>query len=735
MFHRSLAAFFGIVLCLAVTTATLLPVPVAHAQNPSVTVNVDANANRRPINPNIYGIAHASTAELNDLNSSLNRQGGNNTTRYNWQQNADNRANDWYYQSIGDASATAGERGDTFINNAKAAGAQAMLTVPMIGWVAKLGANRSKLASFSIAKYGAQTGNDWQWFPDAGNGVWTNGQFVAGNDPNDANVFSDSAFQQGWVQHLVNRWGTTTNGGLRYYILDNEPSIWHSTHRDVHPTGATMDEMKNKMIDYAGRIKAIDSSALVVGPEEWGWSGYVYSGYDQQYGGQNGWGYLPDRANHGNWDYLPWLLDQMRQHNTSTGQRLLDIFTVHYYPQGGEFGDDTSSAMQLRRNRSTRSLWDPNYTDETWINDRVQLVPRLKNWVNTYYPGTPVGITEYNWGAENHINGATTQADIYGIFGREGLDMAARWTTPASSTPTYKAMKMYRNYDGNKSVFGDTSVSATVPNPDNVSSFAALRASDGALTVMVISKYLSGNTSATINLANFAHAGTAQVWQLTSANAINRLADVNLVGNTLNATLPAQSVTLYVIPASSGNQPPAASASASPMSGVAPLAVSFSGGASSDPDGTITSYAWNFGDGTSGTGITASHTYNTPGTYTARLTVTDDDGATATRTVTITVNSATPNAPSGLTATAVSTSQINLNWTDNSGNETGFKVERCTGSGCTSFAQIAAVGVNVRSYNNTGLSKSTTYTYRVRAYNAAGNSAYSNAVAGKTLRR
>ena len=93
--------------------------------------------------------------------------------------------------------------------------------------------------------------------------------------------------------------------------------------------------------------------------------------------------------------------------------------------------------MQLRRNRSTRSLWDPNYVDETWINDKVQLIPRLQNWVNTYYPGTPIGITEYNWGAENHINGATTQADIFGIFGREGLDMAARWTTPdATRRPT-----------------------------------------------------------------------------------------------------------------------------------------------------------------------------------------------------------------------------------------------------------------------------------------------------------
>src|SRR4030095_10153491 len=153
------------------------------------------------------------------------------------------------------------------------------------------------------------------------------------------------------------------------------------------------------------------------------------------------------------------------------------------------------TAMQLRRNRSTRSLWDPAYTDETWINDKVRLIPRLKTWVNSYYyAGTPVGITEYNWGAEGHINGATTQADIYGIFGREGLDIGARWTTPATTTPTYKAMKMYRNYDGNRSTFGDTSVRAlSTSSPDHLSAFAAERSTDGALTVMVISKVLSGS--------------------------------------------------------------------------------------------------------------------------------------------------------------------------------------------------------------------------------------------------
>jgi hypothetical protein len=338
---------------------------------------------------------------------------------------------------------------------------------------------------------------------------------------------------------------------LRYYILDNEPSLWHSTHRDVRPTGATMDDVKNRILDYGGKIKQIDPTALVAGQEEWGWSGYFFSGYDQQYGSLNGWSFLPDRSNHGGAEYLPWLLGQLRQNDVATGARLLDVFTVHYYPQSGEFSDDVSSAMQLRRNRSTRSLWDPAYVDESWINDRVQLVPRLKNWVNTSYPGTLTGITEYNWGAENHINGATAQADIFGIFGREGLDMAARWATPASSTPTYKAMKMYRNYDGNGSAFGETGIGATTPDADTVAAFAAQRSADGALTAMVISKYLSANTPATITLANFAHGPAARVWQLTAANTINPLPAIALSGDSFGVTLPPQSITLFVVAANS----------------------------------------------------------------------------------------------------------------------------------------------------------------------------------------
>ena len=522
------------------------------ASNSPVSITIDALLNRRPISPFIYGTAFAASSnQLADLNAQLHRSGGNSETRYNWQINAHNHAADWYFESLDDGSATAAASADNFVADSKNGGAQPMLTIPMIGWLARLGPGRARLASYSIAKYGAQTGNDWQWFPDAGNGVRTNNSLIITNDPTEANLLTNSTFQQGFVRHLTNRWGLSANGGVRYYLMDNEHTLWHSTHRDVHPIGTTMQEIRDKFFDYAAMVKSLDPAALVLGPEEWGWPGYLYSGYDQQWSGANGdynAAHYPDRLANGGWDYMPWLLDQFRQRATNTNQRLLDYFTLHIYPQGAnESGNDVSTVTQLARNRSTRALWDTNYIDASWINNVIMLIPRMKNWAATYYPGTKTGITEYNWGAEGHINGATAQADILGIFGREGLDLATRWTTPDPGTPTYKAMKLYRNYDGNRSGFGETSVSATGPDPDAVSTFAAIRSSDGALTAMVINKQLTASATATMSLSNFLSSGTAQMWQLTSANAITHPGPISFTGNSFSNTLPAQSITLFVL--------------------------------------------------------------------------------------------------------------------------------------------------------------------------------------------
>ncbi|MET0332940.1 MAG: glycoside hydrolase family 44 protein [Rhizobacter sp.] len=539
------------------------PTPPAPAPAPipgAVAIAIDATADVRPISPLIYGVsAFGSPAQINAtlsaLNSPINRHGGNATTQYNWQQNASNRAFDWYFQSLSEGSATPGQAVLDFVGGSQQAGADSMVTVPMLGWVAKLGPNRSPLAAYSVSKYNytpiavdGMPGNDWQWMPDAGNGIRAiasdgTRSYVA-NDPNDAATPVDANFQRGMVQLLTQRHGSASAGGVKYYVMDNEPGIWHATHRNVATQGVSLDELYNKIVAHASVVKAVDANAQVVAPEEWGWTNYFSSGRDTQAGR---WWDGPDRAAHGGMDAMPWLLQALRQYEQQNGRRLLDVFSLHYYPQGGEYSNDTSSTMQRTRNRSTRSLWDASYVDTTWINDRVRLIPRMKAWVNQHYPNTKIGITEYSWGADGHMNGATTQADVLGIFGREGVDIATRWTAPSSSEPAFKAIQMYRNYDGAKSTFGNQSVRATAPNVDSLSAFAALRSSDGALTVMLVNKEPSTAQAVDLQLANFGSgSGTVRRWQLRN-NAIQALPDLGYANRRVADTVPAQSITLYVV--------------------------------------------------------------------------------------------------------------------------------------------------------------------------------------------
>ncbi|MBC8137225.1 MAG: glycoside hydrolase family 44 protein [Fibrella sp.] len=535
--------------CISTGSAQQSPPPASE----TIAVTVDVAKNRRAINPMIYGAAYAEDAAIRDLRLPSHRMGGNNTSRYNWRENADNRGNDWFYQSIGDESRIPGERADSFIRRSRQSGAEPMVTIPMVGHVAKLGPNRGKLWSYSVAKYGKQEKTD-QYNSDSGNGNKSDGKPVTGNNPLDANIPADTAFQKPWIQDMVKKHGAANAKGLRYYILDNEPAIWHSTHRDVHPVGAKMEEVRDKSVAMAAMIKSVDPSAQVLGPEEWGWTGYLYSGYDSQWGGTHGWSSpLPDKAAHGNKEFMAWYLEAMKAAEAKTGKRLLDVFTLHIYPQGGEFSEDVSEAMQQKRNRTTRSLFDPTYKDETWINDTVRLLPRMKDWVAKNYPGTKIGITEYNWGAEKHINGATAQADIYGIFGREGLDMAARWTTPATGTPTYNAMKLFRNYDGNGAGFGETSISASAAAPyETVTTYAAER-KDGAITVLIVNKGVAEKPltrQISLTIAGKTVGAKAQVWQVGSAanGAIQQKADANIAGGATTLSLPSPSVTLLVLP-------------------------------------------------------------------------------------------------------------------------------------------------------------------------------------------
>ncbi|HSQ56596.1 MAG TPA: glycoside hydrolase family 44 protein, partial [Gemmata sp.] len=725
------------------TPRSRLLLEVLESRDTPAVVGVDATANVHAIDSNIYGSAFATTAQIADLHLTLNRDGGNSSDTYSFVQDATNHGSDWYFESISSGSGN-GQGMDQFISDTMAAGAQASITLNLFDWAAKH-ADSSTLGSFPVSSYGAQQSTD-PWNSNLGNGVHTNGTNITGNDPNIAYVPNSAAIEQAWIQHLIDTFGNSQNGGVQNYTLGNEPALWNSTHRDIHPNGETNTELLNDIIAYASMVKTLDPGAQILGPEEWGWTGYFIDGADAA--AQN-WG-----ATYGGLNVQQWLLQQLHQYDITNGTRLLDYFTLHFYPQGGQFSDDVSTSMELLRNRSTRALWDPNYVDESWIastginGGKVNLINMMKSWVNTYYPGTKIGITEYNWGAEGNMNGATTQADIWGIFGREGLDLANRWTTPATGSPTYLAMKMYRNFDGNGGAFGDTSVGATVANPDQVDAFASIRSSDGALTVMVINKNLfdsanpGATTPITLNLSDFSSAGTAQVWQLAATNssdqtnaAISRLSDLSLSGNSVTINVPMESVTLFVIPAASSA--PAAPTGLKATAGDSRVTLSWNSATGA------TSYNVYRGTASGGetllqSGITSTGYLDTAvtngTTYYYRVSAVNDAGEGALSSeVSATPQVSAPSAPSNLNATAISTSQINLTWNDNSSNETAFVVEWATDSNFSAGFTSVTLGANTTSYSATGLTAGTTYWFRVRATNAGGASADSNFATASTF--
>jgi Glycoside hydrolase family 44 len=568
---------------------------VCFAQNPSTTVNVDANANRHGISPNIYGIAYGSASDMTTLNAPLNRWGGDATSRYNWQIDAHSAAADWYFETYPNGSGTPSGSADAYVATTRANnGAQPLFTIPMIDYLANLGPNQSTLEGFSVAKYGPQTATD-PYNSDAGNGVsLATGQDITGNNPLDTGVPNATSIQQGWLQHFISTFGSaSTSTGIKYYILDNEPSLWYQTQRDVHPAPATYAEMYDKIVAYAGTIRAADPNAKILGFEEWSWWAMYDSGFDQANGITSP---NSDYNTHNQTYYYPWLLQQLYAYQQQTGTKLLDVLTVHCYNAIPASNDD-SLAGQQTRNRETRILWDPTFQDPSWygnigINGRViNWIPTMRAMVSQYYPGLEIGCTEYNWGDEPNLNGATTQADVLGIYGREGFNLATRWTvaentatTPTTYYVTYLASQIYRNYDGNDSGFGETSVQAKVANPDNLSAFAAVRESDGALTVMVINKQ-QGSTPVTVSLANFSTSGTAQAWQINSASqtSIAQLADVSVANNSVSTTVPSQSITLFVIPAGHVLSPPSAptGVAATVGSGTVTITWNAAGGATS----------------------------------------------------------------------------------------------------------------------------------------------------------
>jgi uncharacterized protein (TIGR03437 family) len=565
----------------------------ALAQQPGPALSVDANAGRHPISPDVYGInfywdlTGAANPQIAaqaafDIRATARRWGGNGTSTYHWKFDVQNIAADWFYEVLPDttvnaAKLPAGSTFNQFADQARLSGGKIVGTIPVLGWLPKA---RAEACSFDIRKYGNQCKVDpyAQYHPDkCGNGMVfdpacgdpsaTDGKAPKNpvyiqNDPTDAYAQTDENLQADWVRYAVSRYGKSNQGGVAIWSLDNEPIWWDTTHRDIHPNPYTYDELLAVDTTYAAAIKAADPTALVSGPVGDNWASLWLSKKDIIAGQARGnyWSNPVDRNAHGGVAFLPWYLQQMQNYEKQHGVRLLDYLDEHSYlaPSSVAFSSAGNAANQALRLQSTRVFWDPNYivTGDYWIKDTEnngapvapRFIPRLREMVAQNYPGTKIALTEYNWGALDDINGALAQADLLGIFGREGADAATLWGPPKPTDPGAFAFKIYRNYDGIGGTFGETGVQATSDDQSKLALYAAVR-SDLSLTLMVINK-TSGDLSTAVSLANFSAGSAAKAWLYSAAqpSAIVALPDVPAGGSGISAVFPANSITLLVIP-------------------------------------------------------------------------------------------------------------------------------------------------------------------------------------------
>ena len=514
-----------------------------------IVVSIDAGAEVHAISSLIYGVAKRDPSAVAGLDATINRWGGNPSSRFNWViGHAWNAGSDWEFRNL-NYGAIGGSESDRFVQGNAARGMASIITVPALGWVASSDNNSDRSLNVppdggpGISPNGAISGYD----PTANRKRTSVASFPRKPEPYVVNPDSSSSvvYQDEWVNHLVGLFGNAAHGGVGFYAIDNEPMLWSQTHVDVHPARVGYNELASVFLDYSGAVKSVDPSARVLGPESCCWADYWYSELDR---GNDSFATHADRIAHGDVALIPWFLRTVRQHDAATGARSLDVLTVHYYPEArGVATDSSNPELDALRLRSTRSLWDPGYVDESWIDQPVDLIPRLKAWVAAEYPGTPIGITEYNMGGGTSISAGLAEAEVLGVFGREGVYLATYWTAPKPGSPAWFAFRMYRDADGNRNGFGNTSMHAISAAADTVSAFASKE--PGWVDLMLVNKDLQSAHDLRIDLRNVAAAGAARRFQYSGANAsaIERLADL-APSMPLRLRVSAGSITLLRVP-------------------------------------------------------------------------------------------------------------------------------------------------------------------------------------------
>ena len=300
------------------------PVTVTASSGTAVAVNIDVLGNRHTISPYVYGGNVSSASTVSDSGTTLGRWGGNASSTYNWQLHTYNADADYYFEDFNTGGS--GNESDSvqFITDVQNAGANVVMTMPMLGWVAQSAENGSNGHwSFSVATYGAQCAVD-PYNADAGDGletdcqtpVTTNAVTTAYYPLLDSSSQScpsgNCVYREPWAQALAGAFTSNTCSvpystitSCHFYDMDNEVDIWSGTHRDVHPVASGYDELANDFETEAGNMKTWDPAAVRFGPVSCCWWFYWNVGPSGD-----------DKTAHGGVDFLPWWLNQIHWHGS-----------------------------------------------------------------------------------------------------------------------------------------------------------------------------------------------------------------------------------------------------------------------------------------------------------------------------------------------------------------------------------------------------------------------------------
>jgi hypothetical protein len=486
-----------------------------------VTVRVDIAEPGPPISPAIRGVTTdtLSTEEMRDAGMTMNSWGGNPITRYNYELgHAFNHGSDFEFRNTSYGN-PAGPLAQESVLTQHAAGNQYRLAIPTLGWIAKDADENT--CGFPGGSSGC--------LPQSEAGTCTDPKVAA--DPTRTSVVSTPEMVGAWLRRMA-----AAGAEPEYVAMDNEPDLWGQTHYDVHPECPTYEEILARYLEYAEVVATEMPDAALLGPVLCCWFDY--------------WNIAPGPEGEGEEDFLAHFLDGVRAHDERTGERSLDYLDVHFYPQSDVYNDEVDEETSARRLRSTQALWKAAYRDESWIAQPIEFLPRMREVIAGHYPGTKLFVSEWNFGAEETMNGALAIADVLGIFGREGVEAATYYRNPDAGSPGFLAFKLFGNYDDQGGAFEGTSI-ATSNTEDaaaaRVTSYGTYDETTGTLRVMLVNRDPAADLAVEIQTPGFAPAGDTRRFALTPADESAIVADAIDAANPV--VLPASSITLLVMQA------------------------------------------------------------------------------------------------------------------------------------------------------------------------------------------